>query len=326
MLKVLRHKGVAKKVLWVIAGIIIISFGFGFGISRYSGNVSLTDSAGKVFGQKISIKEFRDTLLDTRDQAMMMYGDNFRKVSAMMDMESEAWTRLLLIKEADHRHITAIDPEVIAYIQEMPIFQRDGEFDRKNYETVLKYSFNREPRAFEEGIRGQIKIMKMFRTETSGLNVPDEMVRKEYERRNQKVQVSYVLIDPKTFADKITLKETEARDYFTAHPQDFLEPDSVNVQFASFPLTKDQTPDQKKSLRAKTEAFYAKAAKAADFAAEATAAGAEVKETGLVSVEQPELGMKWPLDVLQKIVAAKVKRATKSIRPWWRSTHLSPSS
>jgi peptidyl-prolyl cis-trans isomerase D len=306
MLKILRQKGVAKKVLWVVAGIIIISFGFGFGVSRYSGKVSLTDSAGKAFGKKITIREFRDMLMDTRDQAMMMYGDNFRKISETMNMENEAWTRLLLIKEADRRGISTVDPEVIAFIQSIPLFQRDGEFNRDLYENIIKHSFNREPRAFEEGIRGQIKIMKMFRGETMGLNIPDEAVRKEYERRNQKVQVSYTLVDPSSFTTGIMPSASELQAYYDAHRQDFLEPGSINVQFASFPAGKDLSADQLNINREKAAALYRNAARSPDFAAAAKTAGALVKETGLVSVEQPELNMKWPLETLQTIVGSSV--------------------
>ncbi len=313
MLKIMRNKGVAKKVLWVISGIIIISFGFGFGMSRYGNKISLTDSAGKAFGKKISIKEFRAKYLDSRDQAMMMYGENFKKVSALMDLNSEAWTRLLLVKEADRRKITAADPEVITYIESIPFFQRDGEFDRKTYETIIKYSFGREPRAFEEGIRDQIKIMKLFREETIGLNVADETVRKEYERRNQKVEVSYCLVDPKSFADKLTLSDKELQDYFDAQRQDFLEPDSVNLQYAAFTIDPKASADDKKIISEKAANFYLKTKSSDDFSAAAIAAGAQVKETGFFSMEQPETDQNWPLEVLQKVFEAKTGDILKPV-------------
>ncbi len=305
MLKILRHKGVAKKVLWVISGIIIISFGFGFGMSRYSSQISLTDAAGKVFGKKISIKEFRENYLDARDQAMMMYRDNFHKVSAMMDLNNETWTRLLLAKESDRRKITATDPEVIAYIESIPLFQRDGEFDRAAYETMLKSAFQREPRAFEEGIRSQIKIMKLFRGETMGLNVPDETVRKEYEHRHQKVKVSYVLIDPKNFTETLPVTDKELQDYYNAHHQDFLVPDSINIQYAVFPVDPKASVDDKKITREKAKNFYIKTKNTDDFPTAVKTAGAQLKETGFFNIDQPEMSLNWPLELLQKVFAAK---------------------
>lgn len=313
MLKVLRHKGVAKKVLWVISGIIIISFGFGFGMSRYSSKISLTDSAGKAFGKKVSIKEFREKYLDSRDQAMMMYGENFRKVSAMMDLDNETWTRLLLVKEADRRKIQASDPEVIGYIANIPFFQRDGEFDRSSYEKIVKSSFQREARAFEEGIRDQIKISKLFRAETTGLNVADETIRKEYERRNQKVEVSYCLIDPKKFSDKLPLSDKDLQDYFDAHRQDFLEPDAVNLQYAVFPINSAAAAVAKKTISEKARIFYTKTKNTDDFAAAAAAAGADVKDTGFFNMEQPEIAMSLPLEILQKAFDAKTGEILKPV-------------
>ncbi|MBF0595066.1 MAG: peptidylprolyl isomerase [Candidatus Omnitrophica bacterium] len=304
MLKILRQKGVKKQVLWFISGIIIISFGFGFGMSRYSGQISLTDSAGKVFGKKVSISEFREKYLDTRDQAMMMYGEKFRNVSAMMDLDGETWTRLILVKEANRRNIKVSDAEVIAYIQTIPLFQREGEFDQESYERMVKNAFQREPRTFEEGLRDQIKIMKMFRAETMGLNVPDETVRKEYERRNQKVQVDYVLIDPKTFTSAFPLSDKEMQDYFAAHGQEFMEPDSVKLQYAVFSFAPKATEDEKKAVIEKATAFYKKTTNKTDFAAAAKAAGADVKETGFFNMEQPETETNWTLETQQKIFEA----------------------
>jgi len=51
MLKQLRQKGVAKKIIWFIAIIIIISFGF-FGTASLLSNQNNTGYAGKIFGKK----------------------------------------------------------------------------------------------------------------------------------------------------------------------------------------------------------------------------------------------------------------------------------
>lgn len=306
MLRNLRHKGVTKKVLWFISGIIIISFGFGFGMSSYSSHISMTDTVGKAFGKNISFKEFKAVYQDTRDQAMLIYGDNFRKLSSKIDLESEAWSRLLMIHEANQRKIKATDAEVIAFIQGTQLFQRDGVFDRQAYDKIIRYSLQREPRQFEEGIRDQIKIMKMFRAETMGLNLTDDAVRKEYERRNQKIKVGYVLLNPKNFTAGITLSDKEIQDYYTAHREDFSEPDSVNIQYATFTLPPKATDADKKVALAKAKAFYAQSKTPGnDFAAAAKTAGAEFKQTGLFSIDQPNKDIHWSLELMQGVFSAK---------------------
>ena len=53
MLKLLRKKGIAKKVIWFIAIIIIISFGF-LGTAYLITDSGSVNDAGKIFGKTIS--------------------------------------------------------------------------------------------------------------------------------------------------------------------------------------------------------------------------------------------------------------------------------
>lgn len=305
MLKQLRTKGVLKKVLWIVSGVIIISFGFGFGISRYGSAVSATSAAGKVFGKTVTIKEFQKYYEDTRDQAILMHGENFKKIQHLLDMDNETWTRIILIREADRRGIKVQDAEVIAFIQTVPFFSRDGAFDRALYERILNYVFQRDPRGFEEGIRDQIKIMKVFHNETLGLRVADETVRKEYERRNKKVQVSYVLIDPQAFAKDIPVAEADVQAYYDGHRAEFLTPDSVNVSYLTIELAAEPAEADKAAALARARDIRKKIADGADLVTTAKENGLAAGESGLISMEDSTLKLGWPLELLQKVFTAK---------------------
>ncbi len=305
MLYFFRQKNIRRNVLWAISGIIIISFGFGFGLSRYSGTFSLTDTAGKVFGRKISIKEYKDYYAATTDQAILMHGENYKKILPFINMDNETWTRILLIKEAERRHIQVSDGEVIAYIQGFPSFQRDGGFSQELYQTILQYLFQRDARAFEEGMRDQIKIMKLLRSETGNINIPDEMVRKEYERRNQKTQVSYVLINPENFIKDVSVDAATAKTYYDAHREEFLTPDAVKVAYMTLRLGEKATDEEKTSAHNKANAIFQKISKGADFQEIAKAEGMIVKETDFFSIDKPEASEGWSLELLQKILEAK---------------------
>ena len=100
MLKILRKKGVAKKVLWGIAIVIIISFGF-FGTANYTNNSSGPSFAGKIFEKRIPIEKFEQAYQRTRLQAFLRYGENFNKISSFLNLEAETWDRLILLREAD---------------------------------------------------------------------------------------------------------------------------------------------------------------------------------------------------------------------------------
>jgi len=304
MLKVFRQKGVAKKVLWVVSAIIIISFGFGFGMGQYSDSDKMNATAGKLFGKKISMKEFRSEYMNARDQAILMHGADVDRIMAFLDMETETWTRMMLLKEADRKGIKATDSEVIAFIQSMPFFQTKSTYDNKLYETILSHVFKRVPRDFEESMRGQIRIMKMFQTLTGHIAISDDDVKKEYERRNRKVKASYVLLQPKTFASTITLDPQEVQAYYDAHRQDFLIPESVNTRYLTVPLAEKATADEKKTASLKANELYTKITADGDIDTAAKAAGIKVKESGRFSMDTPDLDLGWPLDVFQQVFQA----------------------
>src|SRR5580698_3920198 len=135
MLEVLRKKGVNKTILWIIAIIIILSFGV-FGTAYRLDNT--VNSAGTMYGRNVSIKDFQEAYLDARDQAIRLYGDEFFKNGNRLDLEQEAWDRLILLKEAQKRDIQASDQEVVADIASIPFFQRSGQFDQTLYEDIVQ--------------------------------------------------------------------------------------------------------------------------------------------------------------------------------------------
>lgn len=99
MLKILRKKGVAKKIIWFIAIVIIISFGF-FGTASLLSNQRNTGYAGKIFGKKISFDQFEKVYGHVAIQALIKYGDNFNKIREHLDLESQTWDRLIMLHEA----------------------------------------------------------------------------------------------------------------------------------------------------------------------------------------------------------------------------------
>ena len=305
MLKVFRHKGVAKKVLWVVSGIIIISFGFGFGMSRYGSSFNVNQAAGKIYGKTISLREFNRHAKDTHDQAIMMHGADIEKILPMMDMDNETWTRILLLKAAEDAGIKASDMEVIQFVSTIAFFERDGEFDKHLYANIVSNVFKRDPREFEEGLRNQIKIMKLFAPRLNAIKFTDEAIRKEYEHRNQKVQVNYALVSPETFTSGITLDDTEISTYFDTHHTDFLEPESINVTVITLPLGAKATDSEKSKISSQADALYKKLNAGADITTTAAEFNATVKDTGFFNIETPSPELS-SLELLQQIFTGKI--------------------
>ena len=139
MLNILRKKGLAKKIIWIIAILIIISFGF-FGTAYLLNSNSNQDVAGKVFGKNVSLEEFKQVYHHTDIQAMLNYGKNYQSFKQFLNLENQTWDRLILLYEAKRRHIQIPDDRVVKTIESFPFFQRDGQFDTLlyNYEDSNK--------------------------------------------------------------------------------------------------------------------------------------------------------------------------------------------
>ncbi|MFA5059610.1 MAG: SurA N-terminal domain-containing protein [Candidatus Omnitrophota bacterium] len=301
MLKVLRKKGVAKKILWVVAVIIILSFGF-FGTANYydRGNGNIT-YAGEMFGRKISFDQFQKSLFQARIQAIMAYGDNFNKVSQLLDLESVAWDRLIMLEEARRKNIKVSDTEVVAAVQNLNLFKNNGSFDPAIYEKIVNYYFRTKPRDFEEGIRQSLILQKLSESVTTGISVSEEDLLKEYKNKNEQIQVSYVLFAPKDDAKQIVLTPEEALKYYQDNKQDFFMPPSVNVEYLYLPVAPELPEKDKNDIAAKVTAITEDLTRDPNLPSIAEKHKVETGESGFFSHEQPPLKLGWPFELLQKI-------------------------
>ena len=230
MLEVLRRKGVNKTILWFIAIIVILSFGV-FGTAYRMDNT--VNSAGTIYGHNVSIKDFQKAYLDARDQAIRLYGDEFFKKGNRINLEQEAWDRLVLLKEAQKRDIQANDQEVVATIASFPFFQRNGQFDQILYEEIVQNPslFDRSTHDFEEGLRKQLIIKKLIDVVAPEVALSDAQLKKEYQKRNEKITLEYVLFSASDFAKIAAANDDEIKTYYEAHKEQFRLPPSIVLNY-----------------------------------------------------------------------------------------------
>jgi peptidyl-prolyl cis-trans isomerase D len=258
MLEILRRKGVNKTILWFIAIVIILSFGV-FGTAYRMDNT--VNSAGTIYGHNVSIKDFQQAYLDARDQAIRIYGDGFFKNSNKLDLEQEAWDRLILLKEAQKRDIQANDQEVVAYIASFPFFQKSGQFDQTLYEEIVQNSriFDRPTHDFEEGIRKQLIIKKLIDAVAPEVVLSEAKLKKEYQKRNEKITLEYVLFNASDFAKNAVANDDEIKTFYEQHKEQFRLPSSIVLNYVqtkdkalAVTLSKKLTPGSNFAALAKT--------------------------------------------------------------------------
>jgi len=285
MLKKLRNKKTAKWI-WIVLAILIVPAFLLWGLG------SAIRSRGESTG--ISSLEYKDALDAVKNMAIMQFGDNFSEMQKYLNLESQAWERLLLLREAKKRKINVTDKEVIELIESYPLFKSKGQFDNRVYSQVLQYYFRTQPRVFEEQTRQNIMLSKLYKQATGNIKVSEEEIKKEYRRLNEEISIDYIASLPSDFLKDISASEEELKDYFAKNSFEFKQPLSFNIEYVSV----DSEDKIKNALRRlNKEKNFSKAAKDA---------GLKAKETGLFTQTDSIPGIGWSPQILSLLSQLKL--------------------
>ena len=135
-----------------------------------------------------------------------------------------------MLAEAKKRRITAGDKEIIGDIESSPIFQSKGTFNNKVYNEVLRYYLRVQPRIFEELIRQNIILSKLYKQVTEKVTLSDEQIKNEYAKLNQQISIYYAAGLISDFTKNISPTEKEAADYYQANKAAFKEPVALSKE------------------------------------------------------------------------------------------------
>jgi hypothetical protein len=235
VMKVLRSKKFSRRVMLGILIIIIPAFVF-WGVGSLSDR---PQPVGKIFGRTISIEDFMNSQQGIKIQILLNYFGDYAAMNSLLKnrnlINSMAWERLVLLNAAREEKINVGNNDVMAFIAMHPLFQRGGVFDKDIYASLLKNPIiSMSPREFEELIRQNIQV-KMFRDMLlKGLEVSEEDLLEEYSKNNDKVSISYFLIDKDKFSEEITVSEEEARASYDENRDRFFSPEKVDVEYIEF--------------------------------------------------------------------------------------------
>lgn len=301
MLKKLRNKKFAKKV-WIILAVIIVPAFVLWGSGSLSRSKQTASYAGKIFGKKIPLSEYLDALDAVKNNMKIQYGDRFQEIEKSLNLEYRGWERLILLYEARKRKITASDQEVIELIGNYHFFQRNGKFDNKTYTEILQYVFHAQSRVFEEQIRQNIILSKLYKQVTENVKVSDKEIKEEYRKLNEEISLHYIASCPADFAKQLKPAEEEIKDYFAKNSLQFKRPFSFNLDYITM-----ESEDKIKGVAQHLN-------KKADFAKVAKDAALSVKETGLFAQTEPIPGIGWSPEILSLVSKLKIGQYTPIVR------------
>lgn len=261
MMKFLRSQ--SQTVLIVVLAVI----GFGFLFYGNAGNL-LTNQAGRVHtdfgridGEDLSAAQLIGAVRNTRD--LLMIQGRAQQVSRAQ-LAQEAWRELVLLHEADLRHIQVSDKQLIDYIQSMPVFQKNGVYSPETFQsqmTGLQNNFHISPDTFENLLRNSLRMDAVQDALFSTVRASAEDVSAQYEKYNAPTQVSVVSFDSKSFVNSTQVTPEEIAAEYKAHPDNpaYRTQEKRKVDYVLFALTPEQAKLPPKEKKAALEALGEKA-------------------------------------------------------------------
>ncbi|MCX5715084.1 MAG: SurA N-terminal domain-containing protein [Candidatus Omnitrophica bacterium] len=300
MLRKLREKKIAKKV-WIILAIVVVPPFILWGSGSLLRNRDESGSVGRIFGRAVSALEYKEALDATKTRAIMQFGDKLSEVEKYLDLEGQAWQRITLLSEAAKSRIKAKDKEVIQTIEKYPFFQRNGAFDDRLYQEELRYVFHVMPRTFEEQVRQDIILKKLFDQITKPVAIGDKEVEEEYRKANEEMTLYYIAGLGADFSKDISPSDQELKDYFAKNSLQFRQSLSFNVEYVAITGKDKDDPE----LKDKVKKLASLLDKKASLATAAKETGLTLKTTGLFAENGPIPGMGWMPEVSNRISKSK---------------------
>ena len=236
-------------IMWIVilafVGLIVVEWG-----ADYSGTSrSRSDAVGVINGREISLKLFQQAL---RNAARQRGPENRGDDGALV---REVWQAMvnetIVSQELDRLGIQITDEELATYtrqappqpVQEIEVFQTDGEFDPELYQQFLNDQNTFADARNREFIR-QIERMwenqllnhrlQTLLMETVRVSAPE--VRRQYVDKNEKLRVEYVFSPSASASEEgIELEEAEIEAEYSAKADDYRHGRQVKIRYALFP-------------------------------------------------------------------------------------------
>jgi len=156
-----------------------------------------------IFNRKVPFEEYVKMSHVTTGYATTAFGSNIQPEL----IDQLTWNRILLLEAAKRAHIVVKNDEVVQNIVSLPVFQRNGVFDKKLYKSTLGGTV----KGFEERLRDDIRISKLREKITADVSVTGEEVKEAYKKKFEKIKASYISIP---FADSDADSEKEAKKLY----------------------------------------------------------------------------------------------------------------
>ena len=277
-------------IAYVIVGLIAVPFAL-FGINQYfDGGSKLI--AATVDGEDIPVQQVQDALQNIKQQfgGQLPPGmDESLKQTALDTVINETLKR----QSVKDGGFLASDTEVVQAIMEIPVFQKDGAFDKTTYENYLKMQRS-DSAEFEDKVReslsqqqlnasvldtaflpkAQLEQYQVLKTQQRDLDlftlklddfkaqtkITEPQVAAYYDKNKaqfmteERIKVAYIELDSAKLAEQVKIEPATLEQWFKENADHYVTPETRNV---SHIVVNVDDPSKAADAKKRIDALYA---------------------------------------------------------------------
>lgn len=238
-----------KLLFIVILSFMVVPFLF-WGIGSIGKQAGERKEPLRVHGKTFSLAKLRGASLDSQiillaefvegnniktPEQFDMYKDWFNKMMDQVDLNRVAIQQLILQDEAGRYGINVQPIELKAWLENFPLFQRNGVFDMERYNSIITNYFRTWPAMFEKALMRVLTVKKLQRFIMDTVLVSQKEALEAYKERNEKAVVYYVDFIPADYIKDVgEIGEAELKGYYDEHMEEFREPEKIKVAYLLF--------------------------------------------------------------------------------------------
>jgi peptidyl-prolyl cis-trans isomerase D len=220
----------------VILALIIVPFAL-WGIESYFNKGGGGDVVAEVGKAKIYHQEFAEALKNQADQLRQTAGAKFDPAITQSPEFRETVLNSLVDRKAlllaiQDAKLIAPDQEVAAIIQQIPVFQENGQFSRGRYEATLR-QHGLTAAGFESQTRQEILLRALQAPMVKGIVVSKTTADQLSRLVSQQREVSWADVAPAQFSAQAQPAQADIEAYYNSHKADYTDPEAVRVEYVS---------------------------------------------------------------------------------------------
>jgi len=225
-----------KRVVQFVLLLIILPFAF-WGVDSYRKSGG-GESIASVNGEKVSAQEFDNAIHQQEQRMREMAGPSFdQTIFDKPEIKHQILEGLvaqhLLGSEAHKTGLTVTDEQLAEVIAGIGAFQKDGKFDKHQYETVLSAQ-NMSPPIFESRVRQELSSRQLTDAYTQNGFASNLVVDNLIHLNEQQRVVSLAKFDLESFTKQVKVDAAAVEDYYKKNQSEFKTPERAKVEYVVF--------------------------------------------------------------------------------------------